>query len=453
MGVSSSGLYGAEVNIPGNPVVHGYTFTGWDKADLQVFGSESQTIIACWDADADTRYTIREYLQTIEGGNNYSLNREYQEEGSFSPYTKTGFEFTKREPLHIDSNGNAILNVYWNRLSYTVTFNTMGGSYIPSQQVLYYAKVQLPQVPIKSDYSFYKWYTDYDCNNPFDNDEYITSAKTLYAFWIDPSVTYEFHENVERLQAGTDGTFGTAGEYVLFGDYPQSKKTDNTITIDENKITRMGDTTVYGGSDGNLYYKYSSGYYKVEPIKWRVISRDRNNIAVLLAENILEINYYDWDDFGVFGGSDIRDYLNGYFLNTAFTSIANNQINTVRIDSYEDLYPHTSCSIASRYVETQNKLYLLSYSEVNDHSIFPNDNSKIRTYTGLSAEKVWLDDLVCWWLRSFRYTSGTVRPYNPYCVWIQYSHGTVSDVDIMLESTSADCGVVPALSIYLPPEN
>jgi len=429
-----SGLYEAVLNIPKDPVVNGYKFIGWNKTDLKIFGPESKTITACWDVTGNTSYTIREYLQSVEGGNNYSLDKEYQKTGSvssFSPGTKTGFELHNKELLHIDSDGNAFINVYWNRLSYTVTFDTLGGSTIPKQHVLYEAHVQMPQNPDKPDYTFYSWYTDSSLESLFTPSMDILQDTTLYAFWIDNSITYEFHETVTRLGIGsTDGTAGTSGEYVLFGDYPQSLLSDNTVTFEETKKMKMGDLTVYLGSDENVYAKKYNRYYKIEPIKWRVISRDENNIAVLLAEKILDFQCFSKNNSkDLYAGSDIRSFLNEDFLSRAFTSTAQNLIAITEIDSYP------------ANIITYDKIYLLKYTylncvSLNNTSVFPNALTRQRVYTSFSNPNETCGE---YWTRELSRMGDFVtirddggdgrRPY--------YN----------------SMGVVPALSIYLPPEN
>ena len=434
--VTVSGLYGGVVNTPDNPNGYGYfIFLGWDKAELQVFGSESQTVTACWDANANASYTLREYWQTGEGGNNYTLGNEYKRTGSvstYTPVTKTGFEFKNIGEFQIDSNRDGFLNVYYDRKYYTVSFVTNGGTAIPDQQVLY--ETHLPQITTTKDgCTFYGWYYEPYCWDAFNG--CIEDNTILYALWIDGSITYKFHDSVERLPAGTDGTFGTSGEYVYFGDYPQSLLSDNTITLGES--INIHGYYYYEGNDGNLYYEYGSKYYKVEPIKWRVISRDENNIAVLLAENILDISEYgDYYYCNNFGDSTICSFLNEDFLETAFTGYANSQINNTKIiDSYA-YYP----------TDIEVKIYLLSYRELfepdYDSSFrpFPDNSSRIRTKTGFSVQKSLYNG--GWWLRTTDYD-------------FQYDLVSVISVSDMGDDSRAHkteiLGVVPALSIYLPP--
>ena len=118
------------------------------------------------------------------------------------------------------------------------------------------------------------------------------------------------------LPAGTDGSVGTSGTYVLFGDWPQTIMAAN-VTVDESQVAYVGAFTYYKGSDGawyvkiledkasgyegpngfrysdgsrvQYYYKKSYRYFKVEPIKWRILTNNYNGTGkkLLLAESAL----------------------------------------------------------------------------------------------------------------------------------------------------------------------
>ena len=167
---------------------------------------------------------------------------------------------------------------------------------------------------------------------------------------------YQFHETVEYLPAGTNGTAGTDGTYVLFGDWPQTIKAD-TVTINITQTMTRGGFTYYLGSDENWYVEcienayeegdtYSDGtsvakrntnsskYFKVEPIKWRVLNPNTVNEEkkILLAEKCLTANIKFSNALkNNYANSDVRKYLNCIsdntgFLKSAFTTTAINEI-------------------------------------------------------------------------------------------------------------------------------
>ena len=82
-----------------------------------------------------------------------------------------------------NSNTKNIVSQY----TYSITFNTNGGSSIDNQSVLRNARVVKPINPTKSGYIFAGWYTDSLLTTAYDFDSKITGNKTLYAKWTSTS--------------------------------------------------------------------------------------------------------------------------------------------------------------------------------------------------------------------------------------------------------------------------
>jgi uncharacterized repeat protein (TIGR02543 family) len=74
--------------------------------------------------------------------------------------------------------------------TFTVTFNTQGGSAVASQTVTESGKATQPANPTRTDYTFAGWYREAACTNAwnFANDA-VTADITLYAKWISAGVT------------------------------------------------------------------------------------------------------------------------------------------------------------------------------------------------------------------------------------------------------------------------
>ena len=232
--------------------------------------------------------------------------------------------------------------------------------------------------------------------------------------------------------AGTDGSAGTSGTYVLFGDWPQTVKAAD-VTIDESIVYDDSDYsgfTYYMGSDEAWYVKceenhystspttYSDGqtigsseqYFKVEPIKWRVLDESFDNDDdsttpgkwFLHAENALHSNikYYGSTAVRVLGGnninansyeySNVRAWLNGInnqfvtdggeansftidhtgngFLQKAFTGTAQSKIAITKVDNsaastQDEGLNITQATIGVSTHKTEDKVFLLSEKE------------------------------------------------------------------------------------------
>ena len=71
------------------------------------------------------------------------------------------------------------------KASYTVNFNTNGGSEVDTQPVVHGEKVVKPADPKLNGFTFGGWYTDEDCTdeNKYDFETPVTANFTLYAKW------------------------------------------------------------------------------------------------------------------------------------------------------------------------------------------------------------------------------------------------------------------------------
>lgn len=67
---------------------------------------------------------------------------------------------------------------------YTVTFDSKGGTDVPSQQVMYGELVQLPEPPTREGYRFTGWFRDPVCYEFWSMDvDQVQADMTLYAGW------------------------------------------------------------------------------------------------------------------------------------------------------------------------------------------------------------------------------------------------------------------------------
>ena len=242
------------------------------------------------------------------------------------------------------------------------------------------------------------------------------------------------------------GTF----TYMKFGDFPQ--------TLADSSITYSSDSVYNGwylGSDG-FFYEYlesAEKYYKVEPIKWRVLTDnyENTNHKLLFAENILNVMWYD-DNSNNYKESEIRKYLTGEFLNTAFTTAAKEYIPVTRIDNSArsanpDSNPTNWGNGENIYADncgpTDDQIFLLSIQEASRTSYgFPVFNDKTsevrkRPLSNFAAAKHSYAGGT-WWLRS---------PGNGASDTGRRVDGTNGTAEFDSTVTIKYHGVVPALCI------
>ena len=300
-------------------------------------------------------------------------------------------------------------------------------------------------------------------------------------------VTYTFTDSVKKVGSQKITINSTETEYdiVEFGDFPQTIKADE-VAVDETQSITRGAHTYYVGSDGNYYAKVNSNYYKVEPIKWRVLTKNYNstNKALLLAENILTANVPFYEDYqnnrtidsktvypNNYMHSQVRAYLNGLdyqgkdakvsthknkgFLQTAFTEAAQSKIVTTTVDNSEDSTTDTGNNISKATPcacdNTNDKIFLLSLKEVTTadygfdaYNSNGQGNSRIRMTTDYAkANNAYQSGDTgyggYWWLRSPYYI--TIRD----ACYVYIAGYAFSNLNVI----SPSYGVVPALSIEL----
>lgn len=67
---------------------------------------------------------------------------------------------------------------------FTVSFNSMGGTAVESQKLMYGELVETADEPTREGYRFTGWYTDESMSNLWDPEEdQVTESMTLYAGW------------------------------------------------------------------------------------------------------------------------------------------------------------------------------------------------------------------------------------------------------------------------------
>ncbi len=159
-------------------------------------------------------------------------------------------------------------------------------------------------------------------------------------------------------------------DYVYFGYYPQDIKESNisvSSVADEDGYFIGSDSEKYAKVISNPYeqgYKFSdnavvasgvTNYFKVMPIKWRILSNSNGN-ALIACETIIdnrdyglsldaadEINY-DW------GISGMRAFLNNEFYDKAFNTMQKNLVQETYLE----------------YENVMEKILLLNYPDIQN---------------------------------------------------------------------------------------
>ena len=254
------------------------------------------------------------------------------------------------------------------------------------------------------------------------------------------------------------------GDYIYFGEYPQTIKADD-ITITDTQDARG----YYLGSDGYYYakvtatpnssgYTFSTGasvtsgevyYFKVEPIRWRILSTD-GKTALILCDSIIANHRYDDSYNNNYAQSEIRQWLNDTFYESAFSDLQREIILTTTVDN--SVYSTGDSSNSYACEDTEDKVFLLSYREVtssaygfaSNYSTY-NTARRMQTSDYSRATGVLMNTSSTyygngsWWLRSPNYHYGNDARYV-------YYGGNVGSSNSV---SGSYFGVVAALQIRL----
>ena len=287
---------------------------------------------------------------------------------------------------------------------------------------------------------------------------------------------------------------GVDYELVTFGLWPQTVKAES-VTVNQSETKTAGDFTYCKGSDGEWYAKikecpaetgfiYSDGtpvapesdnsykWFKVEPIKWRVLTINYGGKKLLLAENILIRKVYKNQVAGrnYWNTSETRKWLNsnanaeatsdhsgsGGFLKTAFTA---NEIAAIADTSVDNSARSTNpdanamqlnggINLSASDTPTIDKIFLLSEQEVTTSAYgfattTNQDSARIRHIIDSAGGHGTMGLGCCWWLRSpdWHYINE---------VRIVAENG---DAGSYAFGVNTPCGIVPALCMNFTQES
>lgn len=194
----TTGLFESTLVLPVNPQKLGYTFVGWYKDDaltqvndLTTYPNADLTLYAKWEA---TDSTIK--FETKGGDELDDLVELTGATITLPTPTKSGYEFlgwykdfelTQSFDDTIMPAGMTIVYAKWQIKTYTITYDSVGGSTVTSESHLFMALITEPTEPTKLDNIFGGWYLDSGYTQPFVFDKMPDANITLYAYWIDAS--------------------------------------------------------------------------------------------------------------------------------------------------------------------------------------------------------------------------------------------------------------------------
>ena len=169
--------------------------------------------------------------------------------------------------------------------------------------------------------------------------------------------------------------------------------------------------------------RFVFGHYKSCDLVWRILKAESNRVLVLSEKGLGAICFaahdpnfrmnYLWEN------SPIRTFLNSTFFNS-FTAAEREMIATVKNNNSDRISPLPAGSSASSGSDTQDRVFLLSFKEVNQYLPTDSDRRCLTLETGKLCD---------WWLRSTG--SGPFPPPINVRCWVAsvYKDGSIHTGD------------------------
>ena len=211
----------------------------------------------------------------------------------------------------------------------------------------------------------------------------------------------EYTAPYERVDA--EGNPDPNGDFILFGYYPQTIAEEGVV--DENAVQQSNG--YYLGNDGEYYAQvvaipYNSNYifsdetaivsgetyyFKVEPIKWRILDDAYGDGTALIVSYIIinsmayQSKYVEADDGryyvtgyegSIFANnyehSEVRKWLINDFYDTAFTGTQQSLINTTEVVNTDNSFDASLGFHNDEYLceNTFDKIFLLSLANIHN---------------------------------------------------------------------------------------
>ena len=210
--------YGSEIELAANPTKVGHEFVGWytdaaltNKFEETTMPAENIKLYAAWDAyDYVIKFVsnddeIEDYRQTVEYGQKVTRPADPTREG----YTFKGWQ-VKEEAYDFDTvvKADVTLIASWEINSYTISFDSNGGSEVADSSYNYGALLSEPARPTKLGYTFNCW-TLNDQPYTFVGKTMPAANLNLKASWLAGNYTVYFNANASNAT----GTVASIGAY------------------------------------------------------------------------------------------------------------------------------------------------------------------------------------------------------------------------------------------------
>ena len=265
-------LYGSAVTSPSVSRT-GYTFNGWSPELPGTVGKADATFTAQWLAKTNTPYKVEHYMQNANN-DSYTLNETDSLGGTTDSIVNAVSKSYPNYTLNVNASGTIssgtvlpdgtlVLKLYYDRNTFTVTFNANGGilSGEPAKTLRHGAAVSTTN-PAREGYAFGGWYLDSGADKLFDG-IMPASSLTVYAKWVAGQCNYKVEHYVMQTSGGypataneTDNLTGEADSSLTLAALKEGTLEEaNGIVYKNGEVNGQVVTNTTVAADGKLVIK------------------------------------------------------------------------------------------------------------------------------------------------------------------------------------------------------
>lgn len=187
----------------------GYTFDGWylenDEFTINKWNlTKNIILVAKWSANDNTAYVVNHNIEELNGEytiySSQKLSATSDSEVTPEVLSLDGFTSPSTKKITINPDGSSVLDYYYTRNTYELSYVSNGGNTIRSRKLKYEEKID-DIIPERENYTFGGWYTDVYLVNEFDN-VMPSGNLTIYAYWNEETKTscFKFDENEDQIK-------------------------------------------------------------------------------------------------------------------------------------------------------------------------------------------------------------------------------------------------------------
>ena len=193
--------YDADYTLP-TPVKSGYSFDGWyDSSNTKVTDGvwqkiQSVTLTARWTIRTDVLYIVNHYQQNANDNGYSKVDTEKLRGTAFAYITPSVKSYSyfispSAKRVQIDPEGKLVVDYYYDRVTYDLSYVTNGGNSIQTQTYKHGQTLSI-STPVRDGFTFGGWFTSETLETQYTNISTLSKDTTIFAYWLEENKPTDF---------------------------------------------------------------------------------------------------------------------------------------------------------------------------------------------------------------------------------------------------------------------